>query len=306
MHRLYVKFITMPLFAIASVNVNLSMQFFYRFSMKEQPGMGPLVRRMFSVDRCRAARTALAFTLGVLLFWNPATAEEFTIHAGPNGYAPFFMIDKSGDEPVYSGAIYDLLDAFEAQYPQYKRKSILLTRKRANVRMARGEVFDVMFNSPLFVSDEILKHYRFTQSMFVSRDVVITRKDQNFEYRKPEDLYNKSVSTIRGYGYGDFDRLLESGLIRDTRVDQHEQAIGMLIKKRVDAYFGNIYVSPHYMKKMGLNVSDFNFSEVSMYEFDFAFAVNKKKPELFDKLDAFVGDSVAEGLVDRIFKGYIE
>jgi len=265
-----------------------------------------LVQWMYAIPGCVTAISSWIAVFAILLVWNSAEAEEYTIHAGPNGYAPFFMIEGSGDEVIYSGAIYDVLDAFEDQNPQYTRKSILLTRKRANLRMARGEVFDVMFNSPLFVSDEILKHYKFTRSMFTSRDVVITRKEQNFEYTKPADLYNKAVSTIRGYGYGDFDQFLESGLIRDVRVDRHQQAIGMLIKKRVDAYFGNIYVSPHVMKKMGLKVSDFKFSTVSMYDFDFAFAVNKKKPELYRKLDEFIGDSVAAGLVDSIFENYIK
>jgi len=254
-----------------------------------------------------ARSVVLATVFAILCLWkNPVSSAEYTIHAGPNGYAPFFVVQRNGENVEYSGLINDLLDVFEARNPEYRRNPILLTRKRANKRMANGEVFDVMFNSPLFVSDEILDHYTFTQTLLTSSDVVITRKDQNFEYREPKDLFNKTVATIRGYGYGDFDRLLEAGTIQGLRVDQHPQAIGMLARKRVEAYFGNIYVSPYYIKEMGLEISDFTFSEVSMYEFDFAFAVNNNKPKLYKKLNEFVGDVVASGVLDDLIKRYSE
>ena len=265
-----------------------------------------LISRMLFCERAGAKHFAGLSVFVMLMLCVPTHAEEYTIHSGPNGYAPFFVIKGSGDDAVHSGAIYDLLDLFENRHTEYTRKPILLTRKRANLGMARGEGIDVMFNSPLFVSDEILEHYRFTQTIFTSRDVVITRKDQEFNYQKPEDLYEKSVGTIRGYGYGEFDQLLASKLIRDVRVDEHPQAIGMLAKGRIDAYFGNIFVSPHYMKEMGLNVSDFEFSAVSMYEVEFAFAVNKKKPELYKRLDAFISDVRYNGVLSRLLKSYLE
>lgn len=245
----------------------------------------------------------LILTLGLCPL---ASAEVYTLHAGPNGYAPFFIVKDDGEKTIYTGAMYDLLDMFENRHPEYTRESILLTRKRANIGMARGEVFDVMFNSPLFVSEDILRHYKFTRPIFRSRDVVITRQDQEFEYQRPEDLHGKTVGAIRGYGYGEFDPLLEANLIRDVRVDQHTQAIGMLARGRVDAYFGNALVSPYYIKEMGLSVSDFKMSAVSMYEFDLGFAVNKKKPDLYKKLNAFLDDVIFNGVLDRLMKSYLE
>jgi len=262
---------------------------------------------------CRRQRycyaSVLAFWVLVFTLLSSSTtlkAEEYTIHAGPNGYAPFFTIDRSSGDVVYSGLIYDLLDEFEDRHPEYTRKPILLTRKRANLEMARGEVFDLMFNSPLFVSDDILHHYQFTRTILTSKDVVVTRKDQNFEYEKPEDLFDKKVGTIRGYSYGKFDEYLKSGTIGELRVDNHTQAIGMLAKQRIDAYFGNIYVSPHYMKLMGLDASNFRFSTITMYEFEFGFAVNKRKPELHRKLDNFIQEVATDGTLDRLMKSYLD
>lgn len=277
------------------------------FASKGNDECAVVCRRRSRSERIfRAGKSAWICTFLVLLACRSVMAEVYTLHAGPNGYAPFFIVNNDGERTVYTGAMYDLLDMFENRHPEYTRENILLTRKRANLGMARGEVFDMMFNSPLFVSEEILEHYKFTRPIFRSRDVVITLQDQEFEYQKPENLYGKKVATIRGYGYGEFDQLLESEVIRDIRVDQHTQAIGMLAKGRVDAYFGNALVSPHYIKQMGLAVSDFNLSAVSMYEFDLGFAVNRKKPELYKKLNKFIDDVVFNGVLDRLMKSYLE
>lgn len=244
----------------------------------------------------------------LLLFinFNPAKAASYSVHVGPNGYAPYSIIEREGGEVRYHGIVFDLLDVFEANNPEFERTLSLLTRKRANLKMANGEDIDIMFNSRLFVSDEIQQHYQFTEPLITTKDVVITHKTSDFSYNTAADLIGRAVGTIRGYSYSEFDTLLENGSIRDIRVDHHMQAIGMLQKGRIDAYFGNIFVSPHYIKQLGLKVSDFVFSSKPMYEFEFSFAVNNKKPELLRKLNAFIKRIKKDGTLERITKKYIE
>ncbi|MBX2884562.1 MAG: transporter substrate-binding domain-containing protein [Granulosicoccus sp.] len=233
-------------------------------------------------------------------------AGEYAVHVGPNGYAPYAIVERNGSDVRYHGVIFDFLDAFESANPEFKRKHALLTRKRANIKMENGEDIDLMFNSPLFVSDAIRKHYKFTDPLFTTKDVVVTHKNNKISYQQPQDLYGKSIGTIRGYSYGKFDRLIKNGLITDMRVDHHIQAIGMLEKGRIDAYFGNIFVSPHYIKQLGLKVSDFTFSDVPMYEFEFAFAVKKDKPALFKKLNDFLAATKIDGSLEVLINNYIE
>ena len=139
------------------------------------------------------------------------SVEEFSVHIGPYGYAPFIILDKSGDNPGYSGIAYDILSLFEKRYPEYKRTHVLLTRKRANTLMAKGTVVDLMFNSPLFVAPEILEYYEFSNTLLTTQDVVVSRRDKRFNYTGPSDLYGMSVGAIRGYSYGAFDRLFSQG-----------------------------------------------------------------------------------------------
>jgi len=223
-----------------------------------------------------------------------------------NGYEPYSIIERSGGTVRYRGIVFDLLDAFEESYPEFTRTHSLLTRKRANLKMANGEAIDLMFNSPLFVSAEIKQHYQFTEPLVVTKDVVITHKGSGFNYTKMIDLRGRTVGAIRGYSYGEFDNLLNARMIKDVRVDHHTQAIGMLAKGRIDAYFGNVFVSPHYIKSLGLPVSDFVFSDQPMYEFEFSFAVNRSKPDLLKKMNAFIADSRADGSLGRIIGHYLE
>lgn len=264
----------------------------------------PIERRLLRLRR----RSVLLRITAIFLFMvcMSSTASEYAFHVGPNGYAPYVIVERTDSRILYYGFVFDFLDAFEAANPEFKRKNALLTRKRANVKMASGQDIDLMFNSPLFVSDEILQFYRFTDSLFVTRDVVISHKSSQLEYNSPLDLYGKTVGTIRGYSYGKFDKLIKRGEIIDMRVDHHTQAIGMLEKGRIDAYFGNIFVSPHYIKQLGFNVSDYNIWTIPMYEFEFAFAVNNKKPELYKKLNEFIAVAKSDGSMDELIKKYIQ
>lgn len=247
---------------------------------------------------------ALAFLFSTGLV--SADAQEYNVHVGPNGYVPYVIVKRDGTEVSYYGLMFDFLDAFEAAHPEFKRKHMLLTRKRVNAKMAKGEDIDVMLNSPLFVSSKILQHYQFTDTLLRTEDKVITRKDQNFNYKEPHDLVGKTVGTIRGYGYGHLDFLMRLELFEDIRVDTHAQALGMLHKKRIDAYIGNNHVTPLYIKQLGLNVSDFDFSDVSLYQFNIGFAVNKRRPELYEQLNKFLVQYVADGSFDTLLRGYIE
>ena len=242
----------------------------------------------------------------VLFSSSNASATRYSVHVGPNGYEPYSIVERNGGEVSYSGIMFDLLDGFEKANPEFERTHSLLTRKRANLKMANGEAVDLMFNSPLFVSDEIKNHYEFTDPLVTTKDVVITHKNSDLAYQSVADLFGKTVGAIRGYSYGKFDDLIRGGLINVVRVDHHTQAIGMLEKGRIDAYFGNIFVTPHYIKSLDLQVGDFVFSGKAMYEFEFSFAVNRKKPELYSKLNAYIADAKANGSLDRMIRKYLE
>lgn len=245
----------------------------------------------------------------VFYLWCAASAvasEPYALLVGKNGYPPFVIVDvDDAGAVIYRGVVVDFLDAFEERYPGYQRQFVSLPRKRANAAMARGEKIDLMFQSPMFAAQSTKDHYQFTESLYRSKDVVITRKGDGLHYRSPEDLFGRKVGTISGYGYGIFDELFEAGKISDRRVNLHTQAIQLLDRNRVDAYFGNIHVSPYFIGELGLDPASFRLSEKSLFEFDLAFMVNRSKGSLYKDLNAFVRDSRDNGLLKEIMEGYI-
>ena len=254
------------------------------------------------------SRIGLIFVVITMLsgFSIHSTAAEYTLHVGPNGWVPFVRVDREGADVSHYGILFDFLDQFEAAHPEFSRRNVLSTRKRVNSLMKRGESIDVMLTSPLFVSAEVLEHYKFTDALVRTHDKVFSRKDQNFLYKTPHDLVNRKVGTIRGYSYGHLDFLMNFEMFDDVRVDSHSQAIGMLNKNRIDAYIGNSLVTPLYIRLMGLDIEEFRISEASLYEFNLAFAVSKKQPELFEKLNMFVNDFVAKGSFDTLLEKYVD
>ncbi len=231
--------------------------------------------------------------------------QHYTIHTGPNGYPPFVIVGGNIGDPVYSGIVVDFLDAFENSDQRFKRRYVLLSRKRANALMAQGTTYDLMFQSPLFVNQNVLKHFKFTRSFLTSKDVLVTSSGSDLVYTEPESLYSKQIGIIRGYGYGEFDSLFDQNLITGLRVDSHRQAIGMVAEGRVDGYVGNIHVSPYYIKLAGKSRDEFQFSEQSMYEFDLAFLVNRRNHELYEALDAFINLSIEDGSLAAIVESYL-
>lgn len=234
-----------------------------------------------------------------------ANAMEYTVHVGPSGWLPFVMVERIGDDISHYGVMFDFLDQFEAAYPKYTRNNLLSTRKRVNAMMEKGEKIDLMLSSPGFVSSKVLENYKFTETLARTTDKVISRKSQNFQYNTPHDLIGKKVGTIRGYSYGHFDFLMNFDYFNDVRVDTHPQAIGMLIKNRIDVYIGNSLASPFYIAKSGLDLSEFVFPEASLYEFNIAFAVNKRRPELYENLNKFIVEFVADGKFDALLERYL-
>ena len=234
-----------------------------------------------------------------------ANAMEYTVHVGPSGWLPFVMVERIGDDISHYGVMFDFLDQFEAAYPKYTRNNLLSTRKRVNAMMEKGEKIDLMLSSPGFVSSKVLENYKFTETLARTTDKVISRKSQNFQYNTPHDLIGKKVGTIRGYSYGHFDFLMNFDYFNDVRVDTHPQAIGMLIKNRIDVYIGNSLASPFYIAKSGLDLSEFVFPEASLYEFNIAFAVNKRRPELYENLNKFIVEFVADGKFEALLERYL-
>lgn len=248
----------------------------------------------------------VALTQTLLLSLAAASESgEYLVHTGPNGYPPFVFVHEQGDKVSYSGIVIDLLDVFEQKNPEFRRKYNQMSRARANSQIERGEFPDLMFMSKDFVSPEQQKEFLFTHPLFTSQDIVVTRKDNALEYVRPESLYGKTVAILRGYSYWEFDNLFEKGVVTSVPVDRHTQAIGMLERNRVDAYFGNIHVTPHYLNQVGAKKDLFSFSDNALSEVTYSFMIHSEKVNLYTALNTFIKKVVDDGTLQKIVDRYL-
>lgn len=237
---------------------------------------------------------------------NASPSTHYLVHTGPNGYPPFIFVHEQASAIHYSGVIVDLLDAFEAENPEFSREYNSMSRTRANLHIERGDFSDLMFFSEDFASPKTKKKYQFTHPLFSSKDIVVTRADSPLEYRKPADLHGKSVATLRGYAYGEFDRLFKLGIVESVALERHTQGIEMLERNRVDAYFGNMLVTPFYLKQIGLEQAAFKFSDIPLSEITFSFMIHRDKSELFNALNAFIRKAEDNGALQKMLNHYIK
>ncbi len=241
----------------------------------------------------------LALFLALMLSYS-LNARELVYST--SGYAPFSIVNKQNNQ-VIAGVYFDILNLFVKEYPEYSIKYESYPSKRAIQMMMKGVKIDMTLESPLFVKEGTNIFYDFSEIVTTTKDIVITKKGSDLVYTKPEDLYGKTIAVIRGYSYGIFDALKKEGKIKYEVLNQHQQALKFLQLGRADALFGNIHVHPYHIKELGLELSDFNFSEKTLFEFDLAFQV-RKDIGVLPKLNKFIRKIKSDGTLDKIIDKY--
>ena len=218
------------------------------------------------------------------------------------GQVPFHMRSQTNDNLVSTGIVIDFLSAFQKAYPQYRIVIQGIPRPRQELALDKGTA-DMTYNSPLFVGDKA-EGFLWSSPFIRSRDCVISLKNSHLEFHGPKDLFGKEVGIIRGYGYGDYDRLIKEGQIKGRAVTETTQLIQMLKNKRIDAFFGNSVVTSYEMKLLKEDPKQFHFSSKSLYEFDFMFQINKRHNDLKRDLDHFIQKAKESGLIDKLTQRY--
>lgn len=232
-------------------------------------------------------------------------AKELVMNV--NSYAPYQILqDEDAFETNFSGINIDIFDLFQKRYPQYKIKYVNYPSARARHILENGSPeIDIHWTSPIFVNEAFLKHNEYTTTVLNSEDIVITMKGSSVVYTKPSDLFGKRVGVLAGYGYGEFDELFASNKITEDRANTHTQNIEKLRRNRIDAYFGNVHVSSYFIRQLGYDVSDFVFSDVSLFKFEYGPFVSKKHTGLINDFRKFIKDIKQSGELQKIIDKYM-
>ncbi|MFW6263299.1 MAG: substrate-binding periplasmic protein [Thermotogota bacterium] len=244
----------------------------------------------------------LMFILVVFCFLGFAENKEITMLFG-GGYPPFYLEGpEDGKTPVEQGMFVDFLEKFEEEYG-YTITKIRLPRKRMDLWMSSGQAQAFSLNNPMFVEDS--DDYLFSDPIWHTKDVVISLKSNQVIYQKPQDLFDVTVAKIAGNGYGDLDAYFESGQIAAYDVKSTDQMIKMLLSGRVDCIIQNIHVFPYIAKNEGIDVSQFFFNDVALFEFELMTQINQEYTQFRDDLNAFIEAYKQNGFLEGIEKEYL-
>ena len=242
---------------------------------------------------------ALFLISGVSLF-----AKEY-VSAIPQ-YPPFSILENETQLKTDATGIYiDFMDLFQERYPQHKIVYHNIPSGRARHMTDNGlEGLEITWTSPMFMSDAANQHFDYAGEVARTKDKVVTRKGSSLVFNSKEDLYGKRVGVILGYGYGEYDELFEQRKIIPDRVPGHEPNILKLNVGRIDAYFGNIHVTPYTMVQLGIDPSNFVYSEETLFEFGLGPFISKRHPQLRDDMSRFIAEIRESGELQAIIDKY--
>ena len=248
----------------------------------------------------KKAAIVLLLLTGCLLFGQSANPKKIPMVFGD--YPPFYIAqkDSAGKTIGYIGMYMDFLAEFQKDYPYQIVVVSDLPRLRMDKALESGEALAFSLNNPMFSKNAA--DYLWSDSIFYTKDVVISPKDKPVKYEKPEDLFGKRIAKPLGNGYGELDKYFASNQIiaNDLHGEASEVYFKMMDMGRVDAMFGNISVVTYQMKQLGIYQQKYYWAEKPLFEFDLMCQIVKTETKFQTDLNNFIAKAKKSGLITKI------
>jgi polar amino acid transport system substrate-binding protein len=174
----------------------------------------------------RSAATALSLLLP-LFFPAPVRAELVLLVDVDSGNPPFMYGTATQAEGFYPELV-------AAAFERMKRPVQLSAKpwKRALAELDLG----IAGVAGIYKTDERLKKYDFSESLFAERIAVYYNITQPVRFKELSDLYGKRIGVLLGWSYGDaFDRARSERKFMVEEVYNDSQNFEKLAQGRVDA-----------------------------------------------------------------------
>ncbi len=217
--------------------------------------------------------------LAVYVFCSPAVADDRTYHVGILDFPPYSVIEKSG---AYKGIMVDLMEKVlkHAGIP-YTVKGFPQKRLFSNLSTGKTDIYMGTKGVPFY------------QGKVIFSDFAVAELDLRVYARKGtpliqtiEQLKDKRVIVIMGYGYGGLVRFLKdpvNHIIMDPS-HTHTLAFRKLKAKRADYVLDYRRPASIAIEEVGIEgVQSHSISKLSIY-----FIVSKKTPgatELMERME---------------------
>ncbi|WP_461209062.1 substrate-binding periplasmic protein [Desulfocurvus sp. DL9XJH121] len=223
-----------------------------------------------------------------------------TIRMAFGNYAPPFYVTDGAS--LKTGLFVDFLRAFEAAYPNYHIKRVVLPRKRIDHALRKGAVDAFALNSPLFVPLGDRERYAFSLPLVRSCDHVAVRPGAEFEYQGPASLKGRTLGLVLGNGYGPLEPFMNEGLFRVERAQGEFRLLRMLDSGYLDAAVLNGHTARSAMRRNGMLEDSVVFLDPPVYCFHLAVQVQREHLGFVRDLDEFIAASRENGALERLVR----
>jgi len=257
----------------------------------------------FTISLCTMTRVILATLLVCSFFLQTASANPASnriVLAVPTQDWPPYII--AGQDRAAGIAI----DVFR-QISQTNGYDLLIQRcskKRAFVLLAQGQV-DAWLTAREW--NENPEQYLWSDPIMVSEDVLVTRQDSSVVFTSIEDLFGKTIGTLKYYVYPQLEPYFASGAIKRMDARGDRAMLEMVHLRRTDAAIINRWVALWKMKKHAdLNSADFTLSKqvVGSAEYCVMFSPDRNWEPFIAVFNAGLDKMKQTGRFDEIISKY--
>ncbi len=260
----------------------------------------------------------LLLTLFALLILSPlssnqAQADELTYLVISNQAEPFQIVSQKVNhtEPVHQGIISDIV------YASLKESEVEVTTlaypfKRYILMMDPQHTPRwISYGSPAWqtIHGEEAQNKRLSKNkLFDVSHVLVTKDDSAFTVNRVDDLFGKTIITLKGFSYPGLDRYIKAGLIFKVEVNSHENALKAVETGRGIGFVAMKTRALYTINSAGLNRNKFTLVDfakvIAPYPIYLSFS-DAVSPKLIEQVDQQVLKLKQSHRIDEIIHSYL-
>jgi|GEM_PF-683336 len=255
----------------------------------------------------------LTLLILTLLPTNQTQADELTYLVISNQAEPFQIITHIANhtEPVHQGIISDIV------YASLKDSKIAITTlaypfKRYILMMDPQKTPRwISYGSPAWqtIHGEEAHNKRLSKNtLFDVTHVLVTKKDSAFTINRVDDLFGKTIITLKGFTYPGLDEHINNGLIYKVEVNSHESALKAVETGRGIGFVTMKTRALYTIKDTELNRTDFTLVDfakvIAPYPIHLSFS-DAVPAQLIEQVDLQVLKLKQSHRIDVIIHSYL-
>lgn len=237
---------------------------------------------------------------GSLLTVELAAAERVRLAFFDIEYPPLQI--RVNDQLI--GADRELVEEVFRRTPNFELDAVLLPIARSFKDYSAGSIDVIHTYKSRSVSQFTIYSQRPIRSALYQ---LLVKKNKPLNYQSPADLAGLRVVTLRAINLqGELKNAEKDGLIKITRVANHEQALQMLYRGRVDAVYMYGDVARYYARKIGFSIVPINNYPGNLRGFHLAISkrssiknYNHLHQEVSLAIESMYADGTQKAIMDR-------